>query len=63
MSEAQRIAGIGMDRARELLHPGVSAHAVATEALYAMLHAGVEGTSVGSSDLNPEAGRARIGAW
>jgi Xaa-Pro aminopeptidase len=45
MTEAQRIAGIGMDRARELLAPGVSAHEVATEALYAMWRAGAEGTS------------------
>jgi Xaa-Pro aminopeptidase len=45
MTEAQRIAGIGMDRARELLRPGVTAHEVATEALYAMLRAGAEGTS------------------
>ncbi len=45
MREAQRIAGLGMDRARELLRPGVSAHEVATEALYAMLRAGAEDTS------------------
>ena len=45
MTEAQRIAGLGMDRARELLRPGVSAHEVATEALYAMWRAGAEGTS------------------
>ena len=32
MTEAQRIAGMGMDRARELLRPGVTAHEVATEA-------------------------------
>jgi Xaa-Pro aminopeptidase len=45
MTEAQRIAGVGMDRARELLRPGVTAHEVATEALYAMGRAGAEGTS------------------
>ena len=45
MAEAQRIAGIGMDRARELLRPDVAAHEVATEALYAMMRAGAEGTS------------------
>ena len=31
MAEAQRVAGIGMDRARELLRPGVTAHEIATE--------------------------------
>jgi len=45
LTQAQRIAGIGMDRARELLRPGVSAHEVATEALSAMWRAGAEGTS------------------
>ena len=45
MTEAQRIAGLGMDRARELLRTGVSAHEVATAALYAMWRAGAEGTS------------------
>jgi Xaa-Pro aminopeptidase len=45
MTEAQRIAGIGMDRARELLRPGVTAHEVATEVLYAMMRAGAEATS------------------
>jgi Xaa-Pro aminopeptidase len=45
MTEAQRIAGIGMDRARELLRPGVTAHEVGTEALYAMMRAGAEATS------------------
>jgi Xaa-Pro aminopeptidase len=45
MTEAQRIAAIGMDRARELLRPGVTGHEVATEALYAMWRAGAEGTS------------------
>jgi Xaa-Pro aminopeptidase len=45
MAEAQRVAGIGMDRARELLRPGVTAHEVATEATYAMMRAGAERTS------------------
>ncbi len=45
MREAQRIAGLGMDRARELLRPGVRARDVATEALYVMQRAGAEGTS------------------
>jgi Xaa-Pro aminopeptidase len=45
MREAQRVAGIGMDRARELLRPGATAQEVATEALYAMLRAGAERTS------------------
>lgn len=45
MTEAQRIAGIGMDRARELLRPGVTAQEIATEALYAMGRAGASGTS------------------
>ena len=33
MTEAQRIAGIGMDRARTLLRDGANAHEIATEAL------------------------------
>ena len=45
MTEAQRVAGIGMDRARELLRPGVTAHEIATEATYAMMRAGAERTS------------------
>jgi Xaa-Pro aminopeptidase len=45
MTEAQRIAGAGMDRARELLRPGVTAHEIATEATYTMMRAGAEGTS------------------
>ncbi len=45
MTEAQRIAGLGMDRARELLRPGVTAHEVATEALHTMMQAGAERTS------------------
>ena len=45
MTEAQRIAGIGMDRARALLGDGATAHEVATEALYAMMRAGARRTS------------------
>ena len=45
MTEAQRIAGLGMDRARELLRPGATAHEVATEALHVMMRAGAERTS------------------
>ena len=45
LAEAQRIAGLGMDRARQLLKPGATAHEIATEALYAMMKAGAEGTS------------------
>jgi Xaa-Pro dipeptidase len=45
LTEAQRIAGLGMDRARELLEPGVTGHDIATEALYTMMKAGAEGTS------------------
>jgi Xaa-Pro dipeptidase len=45
LTEAQRIAGLGMDRARELLRPGVTAQEIATEATYTMMRAGAEGTS------------------
>jgi Xaa-Pro aminopeptidase len=45
LTRAQRIAGLGMDRARELLRPGVSAQEIATEATYTMMRAGAEGTS------------------
>ena len=45
MTEAQRIAGLGMDRARALLRPGVTAQEIATEATYTMMKAGAEGTS------------------
>jgi Xaa-Pro dipeptidase len=45
MAQAQRIAGVGMDRARELLRPGVTGREIATETLYAMMRAGAEGTS------------------
>jgi Xaa-Pro dipeptidase len=45
MAEAQRIAGLGMDRARVLLRPGITAGEVATEVEYTMRRAGAEGTS------------------
>jgi Xaa-Pro aminopeptidase len=45
LSEAQRIAGLGMDRVRDMLAPGVTGHEIATEALYTMMKAGAEGTS------------------
>jgi Xaa-Pro aminopeptidase len=45
MAEAQHVAAIGMDRARELLRPGVTAHEIATETTYAMMRAGAERTS------------------
>lgn len=45
MTAAQRIATLGMNRIRELLKPGVTAHELATEALYTMMSAGAEGTS------------------
>jgi Xaa-Pro aminopeptidase len=45
LAEAQALAAIGMDRARALIAPGITGHDVATEALYAMMQAGTEGTS------------------
>ena len=45
MTAAQRIAGIGMDRARALLRDGATAHEIATEALYAMMRSGAQRTS------------------
>jgi Xaa-Pro aminopeptidase len=45
MTRAQEIATLGMDRAREMLRPGVTSQQIATEALYAMMKAGAEGTS------------------
>jgi Xaa-Pro aminopeptidase len=45
MAESQRVAGIGMDRARELLRPGVTAHEIATEVTCALMRAGAERTS------------------
>ena len=45
MAEAQRIAGVGMDVARSLIGPGRAPREIATEALYAMMKAGADGTS------------------
>ncbi|HEY5435081.1 MAG TPA: Xaa-Pro peptidase family protein, partial [Candidatus Limnocylindrales bacterium] len=45
MTAAQRIAGLGMDRARALMRDGATAHEVATEAIYTMMRAGAERTS------------------
>lgn len=45
MAAAQRIAGLGMDRARSLIRVGVTAQQIATEATYAMMRAGAERTS------------------
>jgi Xaa-Pro dipeptidase len=45
MAEAQRVAGLGMDRVRELLCPGVTAHEIATEATCTMMRAGAARTS------------------
>jgi len=45
MVEAQRVAGLGMDRARDLLRAGVTAHEIATEVTYTMMRAGAERTS------------------
>jgi Xaa-Pro aminopeptidase len=45
MRRAQTIAAEGMDRAREMLRPGVTGHEIATEVVYTMMKAGAEGTS------------------
>jgi Xaa-Pro dipeptidase len=45
MRQAQSIAALGMDRAKQLLRPGVSGHEIAIEVLYTMMKAGAEGTS------------------
>ena len=45
MKQAQRIAAMGMNVARSRLRPGITAHEIATEATYAMMRAGAEGTS------------------
>jgi Xaa-Pro dipeptidase len=45
LTRAQRIAGLGMDCVRDMLKPGVTAHEIATEALYIMMKSGAEGTS------------------
>jgi Xaa-Pro aminopeptidase len=45
MAAAQRIAGLGMDRARSLLADGATAQEIATETVYAMMRAGAGRTS------------------
>lgn len=45
MTRAQQIAALGMDRAREMLRPGVTSQEIATEVLYIMMKAGAERTS------------------
>ena len=45
MTEAQRIAGLGMDRVRALLRPGATGHEIATETTYTMMRAGATRTS------------------
>jgi Xaa-Pro dipeptidase len=45
MTRAQQIATLGMDRAREMLRPGVTSQQIATEVLFVMMKAGAEGTS------------------
>jgi Xaa-Pro dipeptidase len=45
LKEAQRIASLGMDRAREMLKPGITGHEIATEVLFKMMMEGAEGTS------------------
>lgn len=45
LTEAQRIAGIGMDKAIEMLKPGTTGHQIATEVLHTMMLEGAESTS------------------
>jgi Xaa-Pro aminopeptidase len=45
MRKAQAIAGLGMDRLRELLEPGRTGAEIAAEVLYTMMKAGASGTS------------------
>ncbi len=45
LTEAQRIAAVGMDQVRELIKPGITGHQIATEVLYAMMREGAESTS------------------
>jgi Xaa-Pro aminopeptidase len=45
MTKAQRIATVGVDRVRAVLHQGITAQEVAAEAMCAMMRAGAEGTS------------------
>jgi len=45
MRMAQEIAGLGMDRLRDLLAPGRTGREIAAEVLYTMMKAGASGTS------------------
>jgi len=45
LREAQRIAAVGMDKARDMIKPGISGHQIATEVLYTMMKEGAESTS------------------
>lgn len=45
MKKAQSIAVLGMDRAKEILKPGITGHEIATEVTYTMMKTGAEGTS------------------
>lgn len=45
LRHAQKIAAMGMDKAGQMLQPGITGHAVATELLYTMMKEGAEGTS------------------
>lgn len=45
LGKAQEIAGLGMDRFRELLKPGLTGQEIAAEVLYTMMKAGASGTS------------------
>jgi len=45
LREAQRIATVGMDKARDLIKPGIDGHQIATEVLYTMMKEGAESTS------------------
>jgi Xaa-Pro aminopeptidase len=45
MKKAQSIAALGMDKAKEILKPGITGHEIATEVIYTMMKAGSEGTS------------------
>ena len=45
MRVAQEIAGLGMDRLRDLLQPGRTGREIAAEVLYTMMKAGASGTS------------------
>ncbi len=45
MRQAQQIAGLGMDRLRELIEPGRTGQEIAAEVLYTMMKAGASGTS------------------